>query len=58
MSKKPILYYFALDPPSRAVLLAAAELGIDLQLKIINLLELEHKTEEFIKVCILLWFKI
>lgn len=50
MSSKPILYYHILSPPSRAVLMTAAELGIELELKVINLLEFEHKSEEFIKV--------
>lgn len=50
MSKKPILYMHPLSPPARAVMLAAAELGIDLELKPVDLLGLEHKKPEFVKV--------
>lgn len=50
MSKKPILYMHALSPPARAVMLTAAALGIDLELKPVDLLSAEHKKPEFIKV--------
>lgn len=51
MSKKPILYYHnILSPPSRAVLLVGAELGIEFDLKIIDILALEQKKPEFIAV--------
>lgn len=50
MAKKIILYYNILSPPSRAVLLCGAELGIEFELNQIDLLKLEHKKPEFIKV--------
>lgn len=50
MSKKPILYMSTISPPSRAVLMTGAELGIDFELKSVDLLNFEHKTSEYIKV--------
>ncbi|XP_055859301.1 glutathione S-transferase 1-like [Episyrphus balteatus] len=50
MSPKPILYYAARSPPCRAVLLAAAEIGIELDLRPMNLAGGEHKTPEFLKL--------
>ncbi|XP_055919869.1 glutathione S-transferase 1 [Eupeodes corollae] len=50
MSSKPILYYAARSPPCRAVLLAAAEIGVELDLRPMNLLAGEHKTPEFLKI--------
>uniref|UniRef100_A0A0K8TQ48 Putative glutathione s-transferase n=1 Tax=Tabanus bromius TaxID=304241 RepID=A0A0K8TQ48_TABBR len=47
---KPILYYAKLSPPSRAVMLTAKEIGVDLELKAINLIKGEHLTPEFIKI--------
>lgn len=49
MSKKPILYMNLVSPPSRAVLLTGAELGIEFELKSIDLLAFEHKKPEFIQ---------
>lgn len=46
----PILYYVNLSPPSRAVLLLAKYLGVDLDLKVVNLLAGEHLTPEYRKV--------
>lgn len=50
MSQRPVLYYSPLSPPSNAVLLTAAELGVELELKIVNLLEKDHLKSDFVKV--------
>ncbi|XP_013108646.1 glutathione S-transferase 1 [Stomoxys calcitrans] len=47
---KPILYMATLSPPSRAVMLTAKALDLDLEYKHINLLKGEHLTPEFIKM--------
>ncbi|XP_068145485.1 glutathione S-transferase 1 [Drosophila tropicalis] len=47
---KPILYYATLSPPSRAVLLTAKAIGLELELRPINLIKGEHLTPEFIKM--------
>jgi glutathione S-transferase len=44
------LYYSPGSPPSRAVRLAAAAIGVDLNLKYINAMAGEQLTPEFIKV--------
>ena len=46
----PILHYFHLSQPSRAIktLLAIGE--VDAEIKSVNLMEGEHKTEEFLKI--------
>lgn len=41
-----------LSPPARAVLMAGAELGIEFECKLVDLLNAEHKTDEFIKVIV------
>lgn len=51
MPPKITLYYLSLSPPVRSVLLTAKALGIELELKNVNLLEGEHLTSEFTKVC-------
>lgn len=51
MSNKPVLYYVDLSPPCRSVLLTAAAIGVELELKKIDLLAGEHLTPEFLKVC-------
>lgn len=48
---KPTLYYATLSPPSRSVLLTANLIGIELNLKKVDLLALEHLKPEFVKVC-------
>lgn len=50
MSEKPILYINPLSPPSRAVLLTGAALGIEFDVRNIDLAGLEHRTPEYIKV--------
>lgn len=50
MASKIVLFYRPLSPPSRAVLLTAKAIGINLQLKDLNVLKGEHLTTEFRKV--------
>jgi glutathione S-transferase len=47
---KPILYTATLSPPGRAVVMTARAIGLDIEIKPINLLAGEHMTEEFLKV--------
>lgn len=49
----PKLYYSELSPPSRSVLLTANALGLELDLKVINLATGEHLSPEFLKVYLL-----
>lgn len=53
MSSKPVLYYLVLSPPARAVSLTAAALGVDLEIKEVNLLESDHLKPEFLKVIVI-----
>ncbi|CAD7015398.1 unnamed protein product [Ceratitis capitata] len=50
MSTKPVLYYSPRSPPCRAVLLTAAAIGVELDLRLTNLKEKEHLTPEFLKL--------
>ncbi|EDW48471.1 glutathione S-transferase 1 [Drosophila sechellia] len=50
MSAKPILYYAPRSPPCRAVLLTAAALGLELDLRLVNVKAGEHKSAEFLKL--------
>lgn len=50
MSQKPILYMHIYSPPARAVMLTAAALGVEFELKPVDLLGLEHRKPEFLKV--------
>lgn len=50
MSEKPILYYVAASPPCRAVLMCGAELGIELDLREVNMLAGDNKNDNFIEV--------
>lgn len=50
MTSKPILYYIDASPPSRSVLLTAAAIGLELDLKVVDLMNGEQLTPEFIKV--------
>lgn len=54
MSSKIILYYISASPPSRSVLLTAKALGIELDLRTVNLFEDDHLKPEYIKVIRLL----
>nr|AAR99711.1 glutathione S-transferase [Mayetiola destructor]AAS00666.1 glutathion S-transferase [Mayetiola destructor] len=49
MTEKITLYYNIVSPPACAVLLCGAELGIEFNLKEIDLFYREHKKPEFIK---------
>lgn len=44
------LYMMPLSPPARSVLMCAAASGIDLNLKILDLLKGEHLSVEYLKV--------
>jgi hypothetical protein len=44
------LYYLPASAPCRSVLLAARAFGVDLNLKLTNLMEGAHLTPEFLKV--------
>lgn len=50
MAEKPVFYYVPLSPPCRSALLTAAALGIDFELKEVNLLEGEQYDPDFLKV--------
>jgi glutathione S-transferase len=45
------LYYVSASAPCRSVLLAASAIGVQLNLKNVNMMQGEHLTPEFIKVC-------
>lgn len=47
---RPIVYHTEASPPSRAVRLAAAAIGLDVDVRHIDLLAGEHLKEEFLKV--------
>ncbi|XP_053625360.1 glutathione S-transferase 1-like [Plodia interpunctella] len=47
---KLLLYAAPASPPSRSVMMLAEVLGLPLQCKMINLLKLEHRTQEFKKL--------
>nr|APC23399.1 GSTd6 [Liposcelis entomophila] len=44
------LYYFAPSPPARIALLAARAVGVDVDIKVVDLFNKEHLTPEFIKI--------
>lgn len=46
----PILYYLPPSPPCRAVLLLGRMLGIDFELRAVNIQEGEHLRAEFVEV--------
>lgn len=46
----PILYYVPPSPPCRTVLLLGKMLGLDFNLKMVNILEMEHLKPEFVAV--------
>lgn len=50
MSQKPVLYLTPLSQPVRSVLLTAAELGIELEERELDLFKGENKTPEFLEV--------
>lgn len=50
MSEKPILYMTLMSPGCRAVLMCAAELGVELEQKHLDLGAAEHKKASYIQV--------
>ncbi|KPU76197.1 uncharacterized protein Dana_GF11968 [Drosophila ananassae] len=50
MSAKPVLYYAPRSPPCRAVLLTAAALGLELDLRPVNVKAGDHLSAEFLKL--------
>lgn len=59
MSAKPILYQIPLSPPVRAVLLVADAIGLELELRYVDLMKKEQLNPEYIKVSKLkLYFQI
>lgn len=50
MPTKPILYYVDWSPPVRTVALTAAALGVDLDMKEVDIIKLHHLKPEFIEV--------
>jgi glutathione S-transferase len=48
----PLDFYYAIaSPPCRSVMLLAKTLGLELNLKKVNVLKKEHLEPEFLKVC-------
>ncbi|KAJ6636455.1 Glutathione S-transferase 1 [Pseudolycoriella hygida] len=47
---KPILYYFEICPPSRAIRLALNVIGLDVDYRHINIIEGEQNTPEFLAI--------
>lgn len=47
---KPILYFMSGSPPSRAVLLLIRHLNLDVEIKVVNLLNREQYSEEYLKL--------
>lgn len=50
MSEKPVLYLNTLSPPCRAVLMVGAELGVDFDWRVMDLMNFEHEKPEFVQV--------
>lgn len=50
MSEKPVLYYLMMSPPCRSVLLTAAALDVELELKVVNVSAGEQLEPEFLAV--------
>ncbi|XP_018361629.1 PREDICTED: glutathione S-transferase D7-like [Trachymyrmex cornetzi] len=43
----PVLYYFPLSPPSRAVILVVEAIGLEMELVVLNTMAGEHLTPEY-----------
>lgn len=52
------LYYVPGSAPCRSVMLAAKAIGVDLNLKLLDLMKGEHLTPEFIKVSFIFFFQV
>lgn len=50
MTQKLTLYFALGSPPARGALLAARNLGLDIEVKYVNLIAGEHYGEEFTKI--------
>lgn len=48
----PVLHYFPLSPPSRAVLILGRMLNIEFDLRVVNILEGDQMKPEFLEVSI------
>lgn len=53
MTKSIDLYYFPPSPPSRAVLLTAKVVGVDLNLKSVNIAKGEQMAPHYVKVSVI-----
>lgn len=47
---KPILCYVALSPPARAALMTAREIGLDVEIKHVNMAVAEQRSAEYKKL--------
>ncbi|XP_034243950.1 glutathione S-transferase 1-1-like [Thrips palmi] len=47
---KPVLYYLSASPPCRSVLVTARQIGLDLDIRTVNILAGEHLAEDFVKL--------
>ncbi|XP_005179508.1 glutathione S-transferase 1 [Musca domestica] len=50
MSNKPTLYYALFSPPSRACMITAKLIGLDLDLKLVDFSKKQQLSEEFLKL--------
>lgn len=50
LKMSPILYHNALSPPSRAALLVTRNLGLDIEVKVIDTYKGEQNTPEYLKI--------
>lgn len=51
----PVLYYLPPSPPCRALLMLARLLGLEFELKIVNIIEGDHMKPEFLQVSIYMY---
>lgn len=45
-----ILYHHDISPPSRAALMVIRNLGLEVEIRVVDLFKMEHHSEEFLKV--------
>ncbi|KAL7012064.1 hypothetical protein ACKWTF_014609 [Chironomus riparius] len=48
--RRPTLFYIPLSPPARTALITAKEIGLDLEVKIVDMFSGEHKSEKYRKI--------